>query len=171
MRAIGHTVAKDSALDLGAGGLRDTRALLDAGFSEVVAFDSVFASRAIESPRLSYVEADVEEYIFESDKFDLVNAHYVLPFVSAHGFPSVWERLHCSLKMGAIYTGQLFGNRDSWASTLITTTFEKSEVEKLLSTGFDVLEYRGEEYDGPSNSEANKHWHVFNFLLRNTRAG
>ena len=65
---------------------------------------------------------------------------------------------------GAIFAGQLFGTRDSWAADPGMTFQDRSEITRLLD-GLQVLELHEAERDGEAYSGP-KHWHTYDILAR-----
>ena len=113
IRAAGLTESKDHALDAGAGALNTTRYLLSAGFKHVTALDSSPDSQTIaaELPReqVRFVLSRFADFDYPDRAYDFVNAEFSLPFISAAAFPLVFAKLMASVKIGGIFTGQLFG--------------------------------------------------------------
>ena len=102
---------------------------------------------------------------------DLVNASFALPFCGPEHFRALWERVVASLRPGARFCGQLFGDRDEWASAHAEMTFHtREEVERLLSD-LDVERLDEVEEDGSTAFEPVKHWHVFHVVARRPQTG
>ncbi|OGI22500.1 MAG: hypothetical protein A2808_03300 [Candidatus Moranbacteria bacterium RIFCSPHIGHO2_01_FULL_55_24] len=161
---------KGSALDIGAGTLNDVKRLLAEGFQEVVAIDSAkeFPALAeqIKDPRFSYRFGGTESYDFPTEHFDLVSSQFTLPFLRKEDFPKVWKGIRESLKPGAIFCGQLFGDRDEWNTPETKMTFfTKQETEDLLGS-YEVIKFEEIEKDGSTAVGTTKHWHFFNFLVK-----
>ena len=112
-QAVSLVAHKERALDLGYGAGRDTRYLLQQGFY-VTAVDN--EPRAIEQlvdlPRqnLRLVQSSFQDFSFET--YDLVNAHFALPFNSNDSFVEVFRRVMASIRPSGIFVGQLFGIHD-----------------------------------------------------------
>src|SRR4051812_14200630 len=170
VRAVPYVREKVAALDLGSGALMDSAFLLSAGFKTVTAVDHepIARKRADELPvdRFRYVISKFEHFNFQEQQFDLVNAQYSLPFIGRSEFGTIWSRIHAYLKPKGIFTGQLFGDRDSWSRNTQMTFHTRSQAETLLSV-FEVLELQEEEEDGMPAVGPMKHWHVFHFIVRN----
>lgn len=170
LRAIKLVTEKETALDMGAGALNETKVLLNEGFRTVIALDAEpgIAERAkgIEgNERLEVVVSRFEAYEFPINTFDLINARYSLPFIPPDVFEEVFQRMKGSLKPGGIFLGQLFGNSDCRNAVERITTHSRTEVEQLLAD-MEVLELQENEYDGPTYRDGIQHWHVFNVLAR-----
>ncbi|HEY6406914.1 MAG TPA: class I SAM-dependent methyltransferase [Ktedonobacteraceae bacterium] len=161
---LGHT---GEALDLGCGGGRDTRYLLARGF-QVTAVDNEAASLAaladLPSERLRLVQSTFEDFSFAS--YDLINAHFALPFTHKEQFSAVFVRLKAALKAGGIFVGQFFGINDSWNTPETTMTFISSEQAHAQLTELEILEFEEEDQDGTTARGDAKHWHVYHIVAR-----
>lgn len=170
------------AVDLGCGTGRDTLELLRRGW-RVVAIDAQEEAidrlrerdeRLVSSDRLQALVAD-----FESARWpaaDLVNASYSLPFCAPESFAALWSRITTSLSRGGRISGQLFGDRDEWASVPPTaggewsspptmTFHTRAEVDELLRDF--VLEQLIEiDEAGTTAIGEAKHWHLFHVVAR-----
>lgn len=155
------------ALDLGCGAGRDTRYLLARGFL-VTAVDREAASLAaladLPSKHLRLVQAAFEDLSF--GQYDLVNAHFSLPFTRKDQFAVVFARLKASLKPGGIFVGQFFGVNDTWNTPENTMTFLTSEQARKQLEGLDILEFAEEDQDGATADGTQKHWHVYHITAR-----
>ena len=170
IRAAGLAESKDHALDARAGALNATRYLLSAGFKYVTAFDFSPASRTVaaELPReqVRFVLSRFEDFDYPYRAYEFVNAEFSLPFISAAAFPSVFTKLMASVKIGGLFTGQLFGPNDSWNLPESVMNFHsRSDVERLLR-GWAVLELTEEDRPGTTKLGEDKHWHIFHIIAR-----
>jgi tellurite methyltransferase len=150
MEYVGH---RDSALDLGAGSMRDTKYLLEQGFAEVVAVDSepTIAEQAPTDERLQVQVSSFEDYNFPTDQFDLINAQFSLPFTNPGEFERVFASIKNSLKKGGVFVGQLFGDKDEWQTNQNMTFLTKDSVDELISD-MEVLQLK--EQEGPGGTVA-----------------
>ncbi|MDB5260378.1 MAG: class SAM-dependent methyltransferase [Candidatus Nomurabacteria bacterium] len=159
---------KNNALDLGSGALNDVRYLLSLDFKHIVAVDKTSIEKDILehflSPRLSYVISRFEDFTFVENNFDLINAQYSLPFIQKKDFDKVFKEIVNSLKIGGIFTGQLFGTKDGWNTDRLDMTFHTADEAKKLFSGIKLIEFREEENDKPTALGEPKHWHVFHFI-------
>jgi hypothetical protein len=99
---------------------------------------------------------------------DLVFASFSLPFCRPDAFPTLWERLRSCLRPGGRFVGELFGDRDSWASDP-EMTFHDIDAAKTLFHGLEVETFEEEEEDGDA-FDGPKHWHVFHVIARRPEA-
>jgi SAM-dependent methyltransferase len=158
-----------SAVDLGCGEGTDALALLDRGWS-VLAVDiepAGLASLRARVPaacagRIRVVCASFADAALPSAH--LIHAGFSLPFCPPGQFPAVWTKIRRALLPGAIFAGQLFGTRDSWADDPGMTFQDHSEVIRLLD-GLEILELHETERDGEAYSGP-KHWHTYDILAR-----
>jgi tellurite methyltransferase len=157
------------AVDLGAGQGVEAVELLRRGWT-VLAIDAEpegirrLRERAADAgPRLTAVVSRLEEA--EWPRVDLVHASYSLPFCEPRAFPAVWQRILDSLRAGGRFAGELFGDRDTWASTEPNMTFFDEARARALFDGLEVESFVEEEKDEAGWNEP-KHWHVFHVVAR-----
>jgi len=168
-QAMEYANRRKAALDLGSGALNDSIFLIKEGFEKVIAVDKEQAPAGITSMlpdgRFDYVNSPFESFDFQPGAFDLINAHYSLPFIDPDRFDEVFKKILGSLAEGGIIVGQLAGNRDGWSSNPNITCHTKEEVRSLLAeVKISLLEE--DEHDGPTAAGRMKHWHLFHFIAR-----
>lgn len=156
------------AIDLGCGEGRDTIEILRRGW-RVLGIDS--NPEAIERllgredlPNIEHLQTCVAK--FEEAQWpeaDLVNASFCLPFCSPESFPQLWSKIVDSLVPGGRFSGQLFGERDSWATIYGRTHHTRAEVEAMLQP-FEIEMLNEEEHDGFTAVGQPKHWHIFHIV-------
>lgn len=168
--AIGLLSRKGNALDLGCGSGRDTRLLLEEGFN-VVAVDK--AEKALEylkelpQENLEIKLSSFEDFHFEEEKYDLINAQFSLPFADRDAFNTIFQKVKDSLKPNGIFVGQLFGVNDDWNKSSTTrTTFHTIEAAKMLFADMELIKFMEKDYDGTIADGTPKHWHVLHILAR-----
>ena len=173
IKALPFVKDKDCALDLGSGALKDSKYLLSEGFKEVRAVDKEplpedTASNIsdIKDQRFHFTQSAFEKFEFPSNKFDLINASYSLPFILPDRFLMVWNSIKNSLKNGGVFTGQFFGVKDEWNTSKNNMTFHTLEEAKNLFKDFEILDFEEEEKDGQTADGQAKHWHVFHMIAR-----
>ena len=171
IKALEYVTHKNSSIDIGGGGLKDTRYLLQQGF-QVTVIDSseLMAEEAkkIRSDKLHYFVSSFDEFDFPENKFDIASAIYALPFNPPETFDAVFTRIKKSLVKGGIFCGQLFGMRDGWKDHE-GMTFQTKEQAVALFSGMDIISLEEEEKDGTIANGTSKHWHVFHFIARNDK--
>ena len=169
------------AVDLGCGTGRDTFELLRRGW-RVLAIDA--QSEALELLREreearsagERLQTEVASFVDATwPEADLVTSSFSLPFCPPDRFPDMWARIVASLRPGGRVCGQLFGDRDEWAtregreqgwSSPTPMTFHtREEVEQLLD-GLDVEELNEVDEDGATAIGDRKHWHLFHVVAR-----
>jgi SAM-dependent methyltransferase len=157
------------AVDLGCGAGIDALALLDRGWS-VLAIDiepAGLASLRAQIPAACAGRIRIACTSFADAALPpahLIHAGFSLPFCPPRQFPAVWAQIRRALVPGAIFAGQLFGARDSWADDPGMTFHNRAEVSSLLD-GLEILELRETERDGGAYSGP-KHWHTYDILAR-----
>jgi tellurite methyltransferase len=160
------------AVDLGCGTGRDTVELLRRGW-RVLAIDAEPAAvqrllrrgdlRSAGAARLETQVARFEDAGWP--EVDLVNSSYALPFCPPNQFGAVWQRIVASLRSGGRFSGQLFGDRDGWATQPDMSFQTRQDAENLLR-GLEVEHLEEVEEDGETAVGDPKHWHVFHVVAR-----
>ena len=96
---------------------------------------------------------------------DLVNASFSLPFCAPDRFDEVWARVRAGIAPGGRFAGQLFGDRDEWASSKDLVFLPRARVEAMLD-GLELERFDELEEDGTTALGEAKHWHVFHIVAR-----
>jgi len=169
IRAATLVARRERALDLGCGAGRDTRYLLDQGF-EVTAVDADANAMAIlatfPQERLRAVQASFGDFAFE--RYDLINAHFCLPFLPREQFYAVFGKVREALDPEGIFVGQFFGIHDQWNTPerAAAMTFLSREEALQALEGLDVIDFEEEDVDSVVADGSPKHWHVFHITAR-----
>ncbi len=156
------------AVDLGCGNGRDTAALLQQDW-RVLAIDgqaeAIDQLRQRQDLNRTYLEARVQKFeaLTLPPEVDLVNASFCLPFCPAEHFSELWDVIVTSLKKGGRFSGQLFGDRDSWAELSNILTHTRSQVDQLLQF-FNVEFFEEEEHPGKTALGEDKYWHIYQIV-------
>jgi tellurite methyltransferase len=168
VKAVSLLTHRENALDLGCGAGRDMRYLLEQGFY-VTAVDNDPHAIALlaEFPRvrLRIVQSPFEDFEFET--YDLVNAHFALPFTPEDRFHEIFARVKYALNAGGIFVGQFFGVNDEWNTPESRMTFFTREQAIDELRGLKVVEFREEDVDSQLADGTPKHWHVFHIIAQN----
>lgn len=157
--------APGTAVDLGCGAGIDTAAMLERGWSvfatdaEREAIDRL-RRRVGAPPGLRAERASMEEVALPPA--DLVWASFSLFFCDPARFPDVWRKIGRALPPGGRFTGQLLGDRDTWAADPGFTWFSRPDAEALFD-GWTIEHFDEEDDDGEAFSVP-KHWHVFHVI-------
>jgi tellurite methyltransferase len=156
------------ALDLGAGGGRDTRHLLLEGW-RVTAVDSSPAAAEMmrKMPRqrwLSYIPTSIENFVPET--YDLVSAQFSLPFVPPAQFEPAVQRLVQAVRPGGILTATFFGPQDQWNVPGSGLAFSSRDELPVLVRPLEIIELDEENQDGKTADGTPKHWHVFHLVAK-----
>jgi SAM-dependent methyltransferase len=158
------------AIDLGCGEGRDTVELLRRGYNvlavdaEPKAIERLLNRSDIDKTSLQTQVIQFERLQFPAE-IDLINASFSLPFCQASDFPNLWQKIIAALRSGGLFSGHLFGDRDSWTIYPNFTFYTRSQVEELLSSlSIKMLEEEEELGQTPLGEERN--WHIFHIVAR-----
>ncbi|PZU99811.1 MAG: class I SAM-dependent methyltransferase [Pseudanabaena sp.] len=157
------------AVDIGCGDGRDTVELLRRGW-QVLAIDGNDEAIAKLCDREDIDSTLLETQVmrFESvslpSSVDLINSSFALPFCHPDDFPNLWDKIIASLRIGGRFCGQLFGDRDTWATAYPNMNhYPKEKVEELLQS-FKVEYFEEEEHYGETAIGEQKYWHIFHIV-------
>jgi tellurite methyltransferase len=158
------------AVDLGCGQGFESAELLRRGW-EVIAIDATeegirrLRRRVPESDasRLTTVVSRMEDA--DVPTADLIHASFSLPFCRPQVFPRLWGDIRGAIRPGGRFAGDLFGDRDTWASTEEDMTFFDIASARALFDGMELESFVEEENDDEGWDEI-KHWHVFHVIAR-----
>ena len=156
------------SVDLGCGNGRDTAELLRQNW-RVLAIDgqaeAIDQLRQRDDLNRMYLEARVQNFedLTLPPDVDLVNASFCLPFCPAEHFSELWEVIVSALKKGGRFSGQLFGDRDSWATLANVVTHTRSQAEQLLNS-FNIEFFEEEEHPGKTALGEDKYWHLYHIV-------
>lgn len=157
------------ALELGAGAGNEVRYLLERGY-RVTAVDAdagaVKRLQALAHPNLRVVQSTYDAFPFQPDTYDLVSAHFALPFNPAATFDAMFTRLRRSIRPGGLFSGNLFGERDGWNVPGSGKTFLRREDAIRLFDGLDVLLFNEIEDEHEMAHGGIKRWHMFDIIAR-----
>lgn len=157
------------AIDLGCGTGRDTHYLLKNGLS-VIAIDKEKEAinqliSELQSKFQSQLKAVVSSFEnMELPQSNLINASFSLPFCLPQNFENTWSKIYLSLKKDGVFSGQIFGVNDEWASNDITT-FSKQEIEDLFDS-FSYISFEEVERHGKDAMGRPKYWHIFHIVAK-----
>lgn len=155
------------ALDAGCGAMHDTSFLRGKGF-DVIAFDSFSGVRKIAKEKgLFFMVASFEDFFSIPGSFDLISAQFSLPFNDPKGFALMFEGLKRSLNEKGVFTGQFFGENDTWNGDPDMTFHSKNEIKKLLQP-LEIIKLEEIEHDEKTALGKEKHWHYFQVIAKNT---
>jgi len=157
------------AIDLGCGEGRDTAELLRRGW-RVLAIDGhpdgirrlVSREDLVHTDRLT-MQMRLFEGMTELPQADLISASFSLPFCPPECFDTLWAGIRAAIKPGGRFAGQIFGDRDSWASIPDRSHFTRAQADSLFD-GLKLEHFDEEEREGSDASDNHKHWHMFHIV-------
>lgn len=168
LRALDFVREKQKAIDIGGGPLNDAIYLINEGFDVTVIDKSPLmetTAKSVASEKLHTITAAFEDFDFPKEEYDLASGMFTLPFILPEHFNRVFTSIKNSLKIGGIFSGQFFGDRDEWKSNPNMTFHTKEQVEALLAD-LEVIVCKEREIDGPTAVVENKHSHIFYVIAR-----
>jgi SAM-dependent methyltransferase len=168
-KALGFPCERGSALDLGAGTLRESRMLLEAGFGHVLAIDSsagaAEAARQAPNSRLRFLRADFGSYHLSPNSFDLVHAKSSLFFLQAGLLARLLGSIHGGVRPGGLFVADFLGTKDSWKDRAEITCLPAEELLFLLRD-WEILSFFDTEFDEADARGESKHWHFLKVIAR-----
>lgn len=171
IQALKYVRNKRTALDLGSGDLVDASFLLSQGFNQVIAIDKELPPKNllenISKDQFKFIQSSFDQFEFPLKEYDLINAHYALPFNSPDTFNRVWDSITESLVTDGILVGQFLGPNDEWNDKKRDMTFHTTSEVKDLFREMKILEFEEEELDRKLASGITKHWHLFHIIAQN----
>ena len=159
-----------NAVDLGCGSGRDTIEILRRGWSVLAVDSSKEAFRSLLSRNDLPVGVLLETQHTRFEKMnlpmcDLINAGFSLPLCPKEAFPTIWKNIVSSLREGGRFSGQFYGDRDSWNTNPDLTCLTREETEGYLSALVTEL-FQEEEEDSLTPRGTSKHCHIFHVVAR-----
>ncbi|MBE9191838.1 class I SAM-dependent methyltransferase [Gloeocapsopsis crepidinum LEGE 06123] len=156
------------AVDLGCGDGRDTVELLKQGWRVLGIDGEAEAIARLQSrPNIDLNRLETRVMHFENlvlpEAVDLINASFCLPFCPPEHFSKLWNKIVSALRVGGRFCGQLFGDRDSWATYPNMSHHIRAQVEELLQP-FTVEVLQEEKHPGITALGEQKHWHIFHIV-------
>lgn len=170
IKALGFVENRGTAVDLGSGDLVDSQFLLSQGFHKIIAIDKESPPKnlleQLQTSNFEFVQSSFDEFTFPENEYDLINAHYSLPFNSSETFQQVWNGIEGSLVSGGVFAGQFFGHKDAWNNSNRELTFHTEKEVRNLLARMEILEFEEEEVDRKIASGHMKHWHLFHVIAK-----
>lgn len=129
-------------------------------------FVPIAESVKAENINFSFFKLSVENFPFENNSLDLVNANNSLFFLSKEQFNKTWRLIHNSLTPGGLFIGNLLGMEDGWnVAGSNKIFFTKEELESLFM-GYEVLKFQEIKKPDVTVNGQDKFSHTFEFVLR-----
>lgn len=163
------------AVDLGTGVGVDALFLLKKKW-HVLAIDAepssieILLSR-VPKDQLDHLEAKVISFCDMAlpDNVDLINASYCLPFCRPSEFPKCWQYLIDHLAVGGRFAGQLYGDKDVYASYPNCTTHTKEQMLQLFEKNFEIEYLQVEESWHSTETDTPELWHLYHIVAKKVR--
>jgi SAM-dependent methyltransferase len=168
VKAVDFCTSKASALDLGAGSLRNSKYLLKEGFAVTAVDKDPFMEEeaaGLNDAKIGTHVCTYGDYDFPESAFDLVVAINSLPFESPAAYPDIFNKMLGSMRSGAVLCMTFFGPSDGWAARPEMTFHSREDIETLCS-GLGIISLDEIEEDSKTIKGDAKHWHVFQLIAR-----
>jgi len=103
-----------------------------------------------------------------AEPYDLVIASLVSQHIRCD-LPQFLARLKFCVKPDGLIYVTLFGDADDWAvKPMVKAVSADRALQIIAEAGLNPIYRTVEEYDGPDYAGAQKHWHLFGFVLEAT---
>ena len=165
-RAVAHVSVdyQPRALDIGAGNGRDSIFLSDNGFLVDAVDTSPESGKMMsELEAVQYIQSDIVG--FKLEKYDLVNASLVFPFIGRADFEEFWIHLSESLAQNAVVCGHLFGDNDWKVAAGSAWGVSIAECMGLLKQ-YEIKYFNEFDDQGIVQSGGKKRKHNYSFVLK-----
>jgi SAM-dependent methyltransferase len=180
LRAIELFASEDGAgprfaVDLGCGGGRDARELLEAGWRVLAIDREAAAIAAVEAATLPELRPALEGRVadladVEIPRCDLVNASLSLPFLAPDAYWGTWARILAALPVGGRFAALLFGDRDGSASDPSMTCPPPADMRARLGS-FEVEHWVDREEDTTTALGEPHYFHIVELVARRVLPG
>ena len=159
------------AIDLGCGNGRDTVEILRQNW-RVLAIDKqpeaiagLLARENIINRELLTTQIVAFEELEFPEEVDLINASFSLSLCHRNAWNDLWGRITDALSVGGRFSGNLFGDRDSWRDNGLINCLSRQEVESFLKP-YDIELFEEEEHFGKTPLGEDRYWHIFHIVAR-----
>jgi len=159
---------KGRALDIGGGALNDSKFLLENGFtvdtvdSEDLSLD---ISKTIRNKNFTMHPMRIENFELGTNKYNLVLANYVLPFITPKELKKLIFKIFKSLKDGGVFCGTFFGKNDHYKNNSEIYFNTKKSVFKNLGF-YEKLSFSEIEKKCLNYNKKLECYHSFEFIVR-----
>ncbi len=158
------------AVDLGCGVGRDTVEILRRNW-QVLAIDKqpeaiagLLARDNINRELLTTQVMSFEELQLPQG-VDLINASFSLSFCHKDAWNNLWETITNAISIGGRFSGNLFGDRDSWRDSGMIHCLSREEMESCLKP-YEIELFEEEENFGKTPLGEERYWHIFHVVAR-----
>ena len=161
---------KRRALDLGCGALRDSKFLFNCGFV-VDAIDKdpliqEYTDFFKDCPKGSFnlIAEDYNTYDLGNEKYLIINAQNTISFNTKSQVNKLVEKVYNALLPGGCFSGNLFGQDDSWVEVedKNMSFYSRKEAMKLLKK-FKIKEVWETDEDGFAAAGIKRHFNIIYF--------
>ena len=171
LEAFGPTPKGRLAVDLGCGDGRDVIEMLRRGWRvDAVDAEPLALERLRGRPDLP-PDANITPIVSRFEKISLpddallINSSFAMPLCAPDDFHRLWSAIRDRLPPGGRFSGQWYGERDSWVGRP-GITFLTGDAARALLDGLDVELFDEEETDGTTPRGNAKHGHIFHIVAR-----
>lgn len=159
---------KGRALDIGGGALNDTKYLLENGFNvDVIDMQDIVldVSKEIKNKKLEVHIMPIKDFNFGFEKYDIIVANYVLPFIKPKEIKYLMNNIFNSLKIGGIFCGVFFGHNDFYKNNPNIVFHSKKQVSNLFKD-YEKLYFSEVEKECLNYHGNLEHYHSFEIITK-----
>ena len=161
------TLKKGRALDLGAGKGKDSTLYQDSGFDVTTVDKDLEKVKILKEKGLTVFDFNIEDFPIQKGFFDLINASFVLQFLSKEKAKDAIERAILGLKPDGILLFNVIGTEDEWKNNGKWSFWTAKELEDFLKEfPVDVISLKEEKIIGPTQIGKDKLWHTITVALK-----
>lgn len=168
--AIGFVAESENkkALELGAGVPVDALFLSENKFS-VTAVDITEESKemfeTLNDQNIKFIFSSFADIDYPENTYDIISAQRALPFINKkETLLELINKIKKSLKVGGVFTGQLFGTNDEWCTQGKEMSFVNKEEFEDLFKDMKIVHKSETEKDSTTANGNPKHWHIFDIV-------
>ena len=162
-------VSRSVALDLGAGNLRDSKFILEQGFTRVIAVDASKESLAFQTNNIELYIMPIQRFTPQKESLDFVSCCNTLFFLTSEQIAEVIQNVKKGLRSGGIFVCNVLGKDDGWVlDGRPVSSFTKDTLISIFQ-GFNIKETSEGRHTSKTLNEhgfeVSKFWHQLSIVV------